>query len=110
MKVEDIFDKRTKNNRFIETYVNNNTEEKIIYKINIRKVKICKYIMNQRYQNLNKLKKIKICQDLNKYTEKELFTKNIILLNIYYTEIFSNTIKPNINELKILYYMKNKNS
>ena len=66
--------------------------------------------MNQRYQNLNKLKKIKICQDLNKYTEKELFTKNIILLNIYYKEIFSNTIKSNINNLKNLYYISNKNN
>ena len=42
MKVEDIFDNRTKNNQFIENYVNNNTEEKIIYNINIRKVKIFK--------------------------------------------------------------------
>ena len=64
--------------------------------------------MNQIYQNLNKLKKIKFCQDLNKYIEKELFIKNIILLNIYYKEIFSNTNKSNINKLKNQYYMNNK--
>ena len=65
--------------------------------------------MNQIYQNLNKLKKIKFCQDLNKYIEKEFFTKNI-LLNIYYKEIFSNTIKSNINKFKNQYYMNNKNN
>ena len=64
--------------------------------------------MNQIYQNLIKLKKIKFCQDLNKYIEKELFIKNIILLNIYYKEIFSNTNKSNINKLKNQYYMNNK--
>ena len=40
MKVEDILENRTKNNQFIETYLNSNTKEKIIYKINIRKVKL----------------------------------------------------------------------
>ena len=58
MKVED------------KTYINNITNENVIYKINNRKDKIFKYIMDQRYQNLNKLKKIKICQDLYQYTEK----------------------------------------
>ena len=65
--------------------------------------------MNQIYQNLNKLKKIKFCQDLNKYIEKEFFTKNI-LLNIYYKEIYSNTIKSSINKFKNQYYMNNKNN